>query len=168
MFNWTKIKKSPGSAHLKNWNVAIGQSLWQSRHLYLHQAIVHFYKKLTALLKRRKWSKRGRVLTQLVDARLFCKTKAWIAIEFQRKNQGFLKAQDSKSLKEPRPNITLSFLNQGSGCVAQLVEQSLPILEVHDLNPVIGKNLFILNICLLSPVYWKDENKEKEAGNGPF
>ena len=98
----------------------------------------------------------------------FAKQKLELRLSFNEKNQGFLKAQDSKSLKEPRPNITLSFLNQGSGCVAQLVEQSLPILEVHDLNPVIGKNLFILNICLLSPVYWKDENKEKEAGNGPF
>ena len=37
--------------------------------------------------------------------------------------------------------------------VAQLVERSLPIPEVHSLNPVIGKNLFILNICLLSTVY---------------
>ena len=26
----------------------------------------------------------------------------------------------------------------------------------------------ILNICVQSIVYWKDENKEKEAGNGPF
>ena len=52
--------------------------------------------------------------------------------------------------------------------VAQLVEQSLPLPEVCGLNPVIGKNLFILNICLLSTVYWKDENKEKEAGDGPF
>ena len=26
----------------------------------------------------------------------------------------------------------------------------------------------ILNICLLSTVYWKDENKGKEAGDGPF
>ena len=26
----------------------------------------------------------------------------------------------------------------------------------------------LLNICLLSTVYWKDKNKEKEAGNGPF
>ena len=83
----------------------------------------------------------------------FAKQKLELRLSFNEKNQGFLKAQDSKSLKEPRPNITLSFLNQGSGCVAQLVEQSLPILEVHDLNPVIGKNLFILNICLLSPVY---------------
>ena len=27
---------------------------------------------------------------------------------------------------------------------------------------------FILNICLLSTVYWKDEHIEKEAGDGPF
>ena len=54
----------------------------------------------------------------------------------------------------------------GSGCVAQLVEQLLPIPEVRGSNPVIGKK--ILNICLLSTVYWKDNNKEKEAGNGPF
>ena len=52
--------------------------------------------------------------------------------------------------------------------VAQLVEQSLPIPEVRGSNPVIGKNLFILKICLLSTVNRKDENKEKEAGNGPF
>ena len=30
------------------------------------------------------------------------------------------------------------------------------------------KSKFILNICLLSIVYWKDENKEKEVGYGPF
>ena len=41
-------------------------------------------------------------------------------------------------------------LTTGNGCVAQLVERSLPIPEVHGSNPVIGKNLFILNICLLS------------------
>ena len=52
--------------------------------------------------------------------------------------------------------------------VAQLVERSLPLPEVRGSNPVIGKNLFILNICLLSTVYWKDENKEKEARIGPF
>ena len=43
-----------------------------------------------------------------------------------------------------------------------------PIPEVRGSNLVIGKNLFILNICLLSTVYWKDKNKEKEAGIGPF
>ena len=52
--------------------------------------------------------------------------------------------------------------------VAQLVELSLPIPEVRGSNPVIGKDLFISNICLLTTVYWKDENKEKETGNGPF
>ena len=53
--------------------------------------------------------------------------------------------------------------------VAQLVERSLPIPEVRGLNPVIRKiYLFQLNICLLSTVYWKDENKEKEAGDGSF
>ena len=50
--------------------------------------------------------------------------------------------------------------------MAQLVERPLPIPEVCGSNPVIGKKL--LNICLLSTVYCKDENKEKEAGNGPF
>ena len=52
--------------------------------------------------------------------------------------------------------------------VAQKVDRLLLIPEVRGLNPVIGKYLLILNICLLSTVYWKDENKEKEAGNGPF
>ena len=56
----------------------------------------------------------------------------------------------------------------GSGCVAQLVEQLLPIPEVRGSNPVIGNKLFKLNICLLPTVYRTDENKEKEAGNGPF
>ena len=52
--------------------------------------------------------------------------------------------------------------------VAQLVERLLLISEVRGSNPVIGKNLFIFNICLVSTVYWKDETKEKEAGNDPF
>ena len=37
--------------------------------------------------------------------------------------------------------------------VAQLVEWSLPIPEIRGSNPVIGKKLFISNICLLSTVY---------------
>ena len=49
--------------------------------------------------------------------------------------------------------------------VAQLVEQSFLIPEVRGSNPVIGKNLFWTFYCQL---YRKDENKEKEAGNGPF
>ena len=56
----------------------------------------------------------------------------------------------------------------GSGCVAQLEERSLPISEVCGLNPVIGKKLFILNICLLSTVYWKDEIKKKRPGMAHF
>ena len=52
--------------------------------------------------------------------------------------------------------------------VAQLVELSLPIPEIRCSNPVIGKNLYIYNICLLSTVYWKDENKEKGGGDCPF
>ena len=53
--------------------------------------------------------------------------------------------------------------------MAQLAERSLTIPEVRGSNPVIGKNLLILNICLLSTVHWKDKNKEKEAPrNGPY
>ena len=52
--------------------------------------------------------------------------------------------------------------------VVQLVERLLPIPEVRGSNSDIGINLFILNICLLSTVFGKDENKEKEAGDGPF
>ena len=40
--------------------------------------------------------------------------------------------------------------------VAQLVEWTLPIPEVHSSNTVIGKKLcyiYILNICLLPTVY---------------
>ena len=37
--------------------------------------------------------------------------------------------------------------------VAQLVERSLSIPEARVSNPVIGKNLLILNICILSTVY---------------
>ena len=36
--------------------------------------------------------------------------------------------------------------------VAQLVERPLLIPEVRGSNPVIGKNLFVSNICLLSTV----------------
>ena len=52
--------------------------------------------------------------------------------------------------------------------VAQLVEWLITIPEVRGSNPVIGKKLYILDIYLLWTVHWKDENKEKEAGNGPF
>ena len=46
-----------------------------------------------------------------------------------------------------------SNLTVGSGCVAQLVERLLPIPEACHSNAVISKNLFILNICLLSALY---------------
>ena len=69
-------------------------------------------------------------------------------------------------MKADKCQITI--ISKGSGCVAQSVERSLPIPEVRGLNSVIGKYLFKLNICLLSTVYWKDKNKEKEARNGPI
>ena len=52
--------------------------------------------------------------------------------------------------------------------VAQLVERSLPIPEVRGSNPVIGKNLLILNICILSTVYWKTKIKKKRPGMALF
>ena len=50
--------------------------------------------------------------------------------------------------------------------VVQLVERTLPIPEVHALNPVISKLLY--GTFVYCQLYWKDENKEKEAGNGPL
>ena len=50
--------------------------------------------------------------------------------------------------------------------VAQLAEWSLPIPEDPSSNPVIGN--FYLFIYLLLTFCRRDENKEKEAGNGPF
>ena len=50
--------------------------------------------------------------------------------------------------------------------VAQLVEQALPTPDVWGLNPVIGKLLY--RTFVYCQLYWKDEHKEKEAGNGPF
>ena len=50
--------------------------------------------------------------------------------------------------------------------VAQLAEQLLPTPEIRGSNPDIGnKNLNII-ICQLQSR--NDENKEKEAGNGPL
>ena len=50
--------------------------------------------------------------------------------------------------------------------VAQLAERLLPIPEDPGSNPVIGN--FYMGHYLLLTVCRKDENKEKEAGNGPF
>ena len=59
----------------------------------------------------------------------------------------------------------ISFL--GSGCVAQLVQWSLPITEVCGLKPVIGKNLFILNFyCQLC--IEKMKIKKKRLGMAHF
>ena len=52
--------------------------------------------------------------------------------------------------------------------VAQLVERAVSIPKVRGSNSVISKSLLILNVCLLSTVYCKNENKEKEVGNDPF
>ena len=46
------------------------------------------------------------------------------------------------------------------------MEQSLPTPDARGSNPVIGKHLN-KNIFYCQQ-YSKDENKEKEAGNGPF
>ena len=62
--------------------------------------------------------------------------------------------------------LNKNIVKQGSGC-GSVGRAVLPIPEICGSNPVIGKKLFIINICLLSTVYWKDENNEKEAGNGP-
>ena len=62
-----------------------------------------------------------------------------------------------RMLAQQNPNtrkiIPQSDTNIWEVVVAQLVERLLPILEVCGSNPVIGKILFISNICLLSTVY---------------
>ena len=50
--------------------------------------------------------------------------------------------------------------SSGSGC------DSAPTPEVHGSNPVISKLLY--GTFVYCQLYWKDENKQKEAGNGPF
>ena len=53
-------------------------------------------------------------------------------------------------------------LNRWAVVVAKLVERSLPTPEIRGSNPNIGK--LLSTNCTLNR---KDENKEKEAGNGP-
>ena len=55
---------------------------------------------------------------------------------------------------------------KGEVVVAQLAERLLMIPEDPGSNPAIGN--FYLNIYLLLTVCRKDENKEKEAENGPY
>ena len=49
--------------------------------------------------------------------------------------------------------------------VAQLAERSLSTPEIRSSNPDIGN---ISNIFICQLLFRKDENKEKEAGNGPL
>ena len=49
--------------------------------------------------------------------------------------------------------------------VAQLVERSLPILEVRGSNPAIDKIYWTL---VYSQLYWKDENKDKRGREWPI
>ena len=55
----------------------------------------------------------------------------------------------------------LDYLVLRAVVVAQLVERSLPTPEIHGSNPAIGK--IVSTNCMIK----KDENKEKEARNGP-
>ena len=65
-------------------------------------------------------------------------------------------------------NTTFNLSNwikiRGSGCgsVGRVVASNA---EVRSSNPIIGKIVMNIVYCQL---YRKDENKEKEAGNGPF
>ena len=54
----------------------------------------------------------------------------------------------------------------GAVVVAQLAERLLPTPEIRGSNPDIGNKLFRMHICKLLSI--KDENKEKEARNGPI
>ena len=54
------------------------------------------------------------------------------------------------------------FCIQGQLAVAQLAERSLPSAEICGSNPNISKKILSFSKCR------KDENKEKEAGIGPF
>ena len=56
-------------------------------------------------------------------------------------------------LIEVGSNVFIYNLTLRTVVVVQLVERMLPIPEDRGSNPVIGKKLFILNICLLSTVY---------------
>ena len=61
--------------------------------------------------------------------------------------------------------LTFNFLGSGCGSVGRAVASDTrgPRFESSHRQ----KFIFILNICLMSTVYWKDENK-KEAECGPF
>ena len=68
------------------------------------------------------------------------------------------------------PRLNLGYWSQQDGpkravVVVQLADQTLLTPEVCGSNPFIGEFLGTFINCQL---YWKDENIEKEAGNGPF
>ena len=63
------------------------------------------------------------------------------------------------------------FKKLGAVVVAQLVERSLTSLEIRSLNAIFGKVLSIKWYHIVCNFIYqlyrrKDENKEKEAGNG--
>ena len=57
-------------------------------------------------------------------------------------------------------------LGSGCGSVGRAVASNNRGLRFESSHQ--EKFIYILNICFLSTVYWKEENKEKMAGNGPF
>ena len=57
-------------------------------------------------------------------------------------------------------------LGSGCGSVGRAVASNTRGPQFESSHP--QKFIYILNICLLSTVFWKDENKEKGAENGPF
>ena len=62
--------------------------------------------------------------------------------------------------------VKIEKLGSGCGSVGRVVASNTrgPRFESSHRQ----KFTYILNICLLSTMYWKDKNKEKETGNGPF
>ena len=57
-------------------------------------------------------------------------------------------------------------LGSGCGSAGRAVASNTRVLQFKSSHQ--QKFIYILNIWLVSTVYWKDENKEKQAGNGPF
>ena len=64
---------------------------------------------------------------------MLCVLKATLLDSFFNQSECLKRVVANTSL------IHVKLMNMGSGCVAQLVERSLPIPEVRGSNPVIGK-----------------------------
>ena len=60
------------------------------------------------------------------------------------------------------------YLSEGSGCGSVGRAVAFDTRGQRFESSHRQKFILILNTCLLSTVHWKDENKEKEAGYGPF